>query len=84
VGNWINYIEIFNIGYSPDCTSLGFSEALRWGNETAEQIVFEGGKQSLIDSLITYSFDRASAGYKACTLRLGSFTKTYLTDEEIA
>lgn len=41
-------------------------------------------RQSLIDSLITYSFDRAAAGYSKCTIKLSAKTKAILTEEEIA
>lgn len=41
-------------------------------------------RQSLIDSLITYSFDRAAAGYSNCTIKLSAKTKALLTEEEIA
>ena len=41
-------------------------------------------RQSLIDSLITYSFDRATAGYSACRIGLASRTKSLLTQDEIA
>jgi hypothetical protein len=41
-------------------------------------------RQSLIDSLITYSFDRAAAGYDALTITLSTATKNVLTDEEKA
>ena len=41
-------------------------------------------RQSLIDSLLTYSFDRATAGYSTCTIKLHSSTKALLTEDEIA
>ena len=36
-----------------------------WGVEDPDNPLTQGARQSLIDSLITYSFDRAAAGYKA-------------------
>ena len=41
-------------------------------------------RQSLIDSLITYSFDRAAAGYSTQTWKLYKDVKALLTDDEIA
>lgn len=41
-------------------------------------------RQSLIDSLITYSFDRAAAGYNTMTMKLYTDVKALLTDDEIA
>jgi hypothetical protein len=51
-----------------------------WGIANAEN---PDARQSLIDTLITYSFDRATAGYSACTVTLSANTKALLTDEEI-
>ena len=45
---------------------------------------YPNARQSLIDMLITYSFDRANAGYAACTLNLSTNTKALLTEDEIA
>ena len=62
-------INILNWGYNSN-TKLGITEAQ--------------SKQSLLDSLITYSFDRAGSGYKPCTLHMASYTKGILTEDEIA
>jgi hypothetical protein len=34
--------------------------------------------------LLTYSFDRAAAGYSTCSISLNKPTKELLTEEEIA
>lgn len=52
-----------------------------WGINTS---AIPEARQSLIDSLITYSFDRAAAGYSNCTIKLSAKTKALLTEEEIA
>lgn len=52
-----------------------------WGVNTS---AIPEARQSLIDSLITYSFDRAAAGYSTCTIKLSAKTKALLTEEEIA
>ena len=78
---WLYFIEIKNLGYNSNFTALNMSEVARWGVENEE---IPGSKQSLIDSLLTYSFDRASAGYSTCTITLSSYTKAALTSDEIA
>ena len=70
-----------NIGYASNATNFDMTSAKNWGvnSETITE-----ARQSLIDSLITYSFDRATAGYSSCTLKLSVNTKAVLTEEEIA
>lgn len=50
-----------------------------WGIADTEN---PDARQSLVDTLLTYSFDRATAGYSACTVTLSAATKALLTDEE--
>ena len=66
-----------NIGKST-LKTFNFSGATNWGTESDEN------RQSLIDSLITYSYDRATAGLSTATILLSANTKALLTDEEIA
>lgn len=73
----LTFCLIKNIGKS-SLTSYQFSGATVWGTGGEEN------RQSLIDSLITYSYDRASAGMATATITLSSNTKALLTDEEIA
>ena len=68
---------IKNIGKS-SLTTYNFSGASVWGTGGEEN------RQSLIDSLITYSYDRASNGMDTATIKLSSKTKALLTEEEIA
>lgn len=70
-----------NIGYASNATTFDMTHVTNWGvnSETITE-----ARQSLIDSLITYSFDRATAGYSACTITLSANTKAVLTEEEIA
>lgn len=79
--NWLYFIEIKNLGYNSNFTALNISGATRWGVENEE---IPESKQSLIDSLLTNSFDRATAGYPNCTITLSSYTKAALTEDEIA
>jgi hypothetical protein len=66
-----------NLGKST-LTTYDFSGALIWGTGSEEN------RQSLIDSLITYSYDRASNGMSTATIKLSANTKALLTEEEIA
>lgn len=68
---------IKNVGKST-LTSFQFQGATVWGTGGEEN------RQSLIDSLITYSYDRASAGMPTATIKLSANTKALLTEEEIA
>ena len=61
-----SYILIKDIGTNPDCTLLDFRLHRYWGNNNYGS----DSRQSLIDSLLTYSFDRRSAGYNDCRIYL--------------
>lgn len=71
------FINMKNLGKST-LTSYDFSGATVWGTGSEEN------RQSLIDSLITYSYDRASNGMATATIKLSANTKALLTEEEIA
>ena len=70
-------MTIKNIGKS-SLTTFDISGVLNWGTGGEEN------RQSLIDSLITYSYDRASNGMATATIKLSANTKALLTEEEIA
>lgn len=72
---------IKDIGYTSGCTSVDLKYLTVWGVNTSE---IPDARQSLIDSLITYSFDRASAGYPTCDIMLSTNTKALLTEDEKA
>lgn len=74
------YIKVTNLGKS-SLTSYDFSSATNWGVATTE---IPDARQSLIDSLIMYSYDRASNGMETATIKLSATTKALLTEEEIA
>lgn len=77
----VRQFTVADIGYNKSQTSVDFSYWDWWGyNHT----VAPDARQSLIDSLITYSFDRATAGYSNCAITLSAKTKALLTEEEIA
>ena len=71
------FVKILNLGKST-LTTYDFSGATSWGTGGEEN------RQSLIDSLITYSYDRASDGMPTATIKLSANTKALLTEEEIA
>ena len=70
-----------DIGYNSNTKKFDMSNIKNWGVNTSE---IPDARQSLIDSLITFSFDRASAGYPTCEIKLSSNTKPLLTSDEIA
>ena len=70
-----------DIGYQSTAVQFNTSKIEFWGVNEDD---IPDARQSLIDSLITYSFDRASAGYPTCTITLSDTTKALLTDDEKA
>ena len=70
-----------DIGYQSTAVEFNTSYITNWGVNTDE---IPDARQSLVDSLITYSFDRATAGYPTCTIKLSSNTKELLTADEKA
>lgn len=70
-----------NLGTTSGLTSYDFSKATNWGVADA---TYTDARQSLVDSLLTYSFDRATAGYSTCTIKLSSNSKNLLTSQEIS
>lgn len=74
----LEYMVIKNLGYRELAPhSISFSSA-PWGRGS------EQNRKSLIDSLITYSFDRAKAGYPSMNIKLSTTTKNILTNTEKA
>jgi hypothetical protein len=71
------YIDLRNLGQST-ATSYDFSKVANWGIGTEED------RQSLIDSLLVNSYDRAGNGKSAVTVKLSATTKAVLTESEIA
>ena len=70
-----------DIGYQSTAVQFNTSNIENWGVNTSE---IPDARQSLIDSLITYSFDRATAGYPTCTITLSDNTKALLTEDELS
>lgn len=91
------YMLIKNIGMQDSCTIINLSSnGMSWGSSEPPYIPYNvvdrqkildaivGARQSVIDTLITYSYDRATAGYSTCTVTLSANTKALLTQDEIA
>ena len=77
----IKKISFKDIGYNTNAKQFNMSYTENWGVNTD---TIPNARQSLVDTLITYSFDRATAGYPTCTVTLSTTTKALLTDDEIA
>lgn len=77
----LRYALVKDLGTNSLCTISYFQLITTWGINTTE---IPDARQSLIDTLITYSYDRAAAGYSTHTINLHKDTKALLTDEEIA
>lgn len=74
-------ITFKDIGYHTNAKQFNMSYATNWG---VNSDTITDARQSLVDSLITYSFDRATNGYSTCTVTLAADTKAVLTSDEIA
>ena len=80
--NTLRQITFKNLGLQKGFTKTsGFDKPQNWGVNSTE---IPNARQSLIDSLITHSFDRASGGFSTCTITLSANTKAVLTTDEIA
>lgn len=77
----LRYALVKDLGTNSLCTTSYFQLFTNWGVNTTE---IPDARQSLIDTLITYSYDRSVGGYSTHTINLYKNTKALLTDEEIA
>lgn len=73
----LRYMRIVNLGQS-ELTAYDFSLATVWGTGSEE------ARQSLVNSLLTDSYDRAAAGMPPATIKLAAASKAVLTAEELA
>ena len=80
----LRYALLTDFGTGSDCTSANFGLWRVWGIENESIPLSAGARQSVIFTFITFSYDRATAGYSACTVTLSSNTKALLTQDEIA
>lgn len=77
--NSISYMVLKNLGFTSKTTTYNLTTFRKWGIATDDN---PDARQSLIDSLITYSVDRT--GMSAATIKLYSSVKALLTSDEIA
>lgn len=76
----VRYIRIINLGKS-NCTDYTLNTVRNWG---ANNEANPDALQSLIDTLITNSYDRVAAGMPAARVRLHSDVQARLTAEQKA
>ena len=76
----LRYFLVKGIG-SNTATTAFYDTLTNWGDNSVDE---PNAKQSLYDSLITYSFDRAAAGMTKQNLKLSTNTKNALTVEDKA
>lgn len=87
--NGLRSIQLRGLGTQSDATSISFKYAILLGiscketNPAINDILTNNARQDLIDTLLTNSFDRASAGYSVFTITLAQETFNLLTEEEI-
>ena len=78
--NKLRYIRMINLGKGPS-KDYDFSPVTYWGdNDEANPDALK----SLVDTLLTDSYDRAAAGMPAATVRLSSAVRSRLTQEQKA
>ena len=78
------YIKFYNLGKAEGWKKAIISSLNNWGKEDSNIPESQGSLQAAKDSLITHSFDRATAGYSTFTINLASNIKNNLSEEEIA
>lgn len=81
----IRYFTIKNIGTAGNLFNFNNNSLENWGDETDIETypLSVGARQSLVDSLLTYSYDRAANGLSNATIQLHSNVKARLTEDEI-
>ena len=81
----LRYMTIKNLGKTGTTFNFNNNHLQNWGDEsnTTTYPLSVGARQSLVDSLLTYSYDRAANGLSNCTIQLHSKVKARLTEDEI-
>lgn len=78
-GNYTALIQGVNLGKCKELSTADFRSE-HWGNDG----MAAGARQSVVDTLLTHSFDRVAAGYDPVTIKLTAYTYGVLTADEIA
>lgn len=83
--NRVRVLKLHGLGTHPDSNSVNWKNNLYLGVslDIEEENLTTNARQDLVDSLLTNSFDRASAGYSVFTITLHQNTYNLLTEEEI-
>ena len=81
----LRYMTIKNLGTTGTTFNFNNTHLQNWGDEsdTTTYPLSVGARQSLVDSLLTYSYDRAANGLSICKIQLHSKVKARLTADEI-
>ena len=81
----LRYMTIKNLGKTGTTFNFNNTYLQNWGDEsnTTTYPLSVGARQSLVDSLLTYSYDRAANGLSNCKIQLHSKVKARLTADEI-
>lgn len=80
IATLIRRIELRGLGTHADWTAFNVRDCQYWGAPDDDGTDLDGNLQSMIDTLLTYSFDRAVAGYSACTITLHANALARLVD----
>lgn len=73
----LKYLLIYDLGKS-QLEFYNFADVVAWGTGG------ESNRDSLIESLVEHSFDRASAGMTTATIRLSADSRALLTNDNIS
>lgn len=78
--NTLRELNITGLGTQPECTSTSFMQFECLGINISD---FPNARQSLVDTLLTNSFDRATTNYEPMIVELRQTQYNVLTEEEI-
>lgn len=85
--NSLRSINLIGLGTQESASSITMRYAYNLGNPfnktNYNDVLSTNARQDLVDSLLTNSFDRASAGYSVFTITLYQNTFNLLTEDEI-
>ena len=85
--NSLRSINLIGLGTQESASSITIRYAYNLGspfnNTNYNDVLSTNARQDLVDSLLTNSFDRASAGYSVFTITLHQNTFNLLTEDEI-